>query len=40
MAEKETEKTKPEVQAEEEKEKPNADQKKYSGGQIPRVPKN
>jgi hypothetical protein len=38
MTEKETEKTKAEAQAAE-KEKPDAGQKKYDGGKIPRAPK-
>jgi hypothetical protein len=43
MAEKETEKTTEKTKAEaqaEEKEMPDAGQKKYSGGKIPRAPKN
>ena len=42
MAEKETEKTTEKTKAEaqaEEKEMPDAGQKKYSGGKIPRAPK-
>ncbi len=39
MAEKETEQTKAEAKAAEEKDKPDAGQKKYSGGKIPRASK-